>query len=136
MGRWSTFKKCKFFTKKSFQNHTFFATPLGTQFFQFSTSKNTFFWPNMEPNLGSKTSHFFINRHRETSNPPKTSQGPQNPLQDSSGTPPKLLQASPKCFQGMTSRGHSATSSPFRKFWLKYITFHSGECSLHTCFRN
>ena len=116
--------------KKSLQNRTFFATPLGTPFFQFSTSKNTFFWPNMEPNLGSKTSHFFTNRHRETSNPPKTSQDPQNLLQDPSGTPPRLLQASPKRFQSMTFRANLTKSSPFLKFWLNNITLQHSEYSL------
>ena len=108
-----TFKKCIFFTQKAFQNRTFFTTPLGTQFFQFSTSKNTFFWPNMEPNLGSKTLHFLTNRHRETSNPPKTSQDPQNLLQNPSRTPPELLQASPKRVQSITFRPHLAKSVSF-----------------------
>ena len=67
----------------------------------------------MEPNLGSKTSHFFTNRHRETSNPPKTSQDPQNLLQDPSGTPPRLLQASPKRFQSITFRANFTKSLPF-----------------------
>ena len=67
----------------------------------------------MEPNLGSKTLPFFTNRHRETSNPPKTSQDPQNLLQDPSGTPPRLLQASPKRFQSITFRPNLAKSLPF-----------------------
>ena len=84
----------------------------------------------MEPNLGSKTSHFFTNRHPETSNPPKTSQDPQNLLQDPSGTPPRLLQASPKRFQSMTSKANLTKSSPFLKFWLNNITLQHSEYSL------
>ena len=125
-----TFKNCSFFAKKSLQNRTFFATPLGTPFYWLLTSKNTFFWPNMEPNLGSKTSHFFINRHRETSKPPKTSQDPQNLLQDHSGTPPRLLQASLKRFQSMTFKANLTKSSPFLKFWLNNITLQHSEYSL------
>ena len=67
----------------------------------------------MEPNLGSKTLHFLTNRHRETSNPPKTSQDPQNLLQNPSRTPPRLLQASPKRVQSITFRPHLAKSVSF-----------------------
>ena len=63
--------------------------------------------------MGSKTLHFYTNRHRETYNPPKTSQDPQNLLQDPSGTPPRLLQASPKRFQSITFGPNLAKSKPF-----------------------
>ena len=88
-----TFKNCSFFAKKSLQNRTFFATRLGTPFYLLP-SKNIFFWPNMEPNLGSKTLHFFTNRHREASNPPKTPK-------TASKTPPELFPGASKPLQNV-----------------------------------
>ena len=66
-----TFKNCSFSAKKSLPKSYFFAMPLGTQFFQFSTTKIIFSGPTWSPTWDPK--HHFLY---------KSASGDQQPSQD------------------------------------------------------
>ena len=72
-------KNISFLAPKSSQNRTFFKMPLETSFFQVFNLKIQFFCSNMEPNLGSKTIHFFTFSHREPKKPNGSPQDPPKP---------------------------------------------------------